>query len=57
MKNMSTWLLSFFMVMFAGFRVIVTITNQQGSPLAGATVKAIQLAVVSLRNWKVVVIV
>jgi len=41
MKNMSTWLLAMFMVMFAGFRVIVTITNQQGSPIAGLVVENI----------------
>ena len=41
MKNMSTWLLSFFMVMFAGFRVIVTISNQQGSPIEGLVVENI----------------
>ena len=48
MKNMSTWLLAMFMVMFAGFRVIVTITNQQGSPLAGLVVEniAIEIALI-----------
>lgn len=45
MKNMSTWLLSFFMVMFAGFRVIVTITNQQGSPIQGIVVENIALEI------------
>ena len=45
MKNMSTWLLSFFMVMFAGFRVIVTITNQQGSPIEGIVVENIALEI------------
>lgn len=45
MKNMSTWLLAMFMVMFAGFRVIVTITNQQGSPLAGLVVENIALEI------------
>ena len=45
MKNFSTWLLSMFMVMFAGFRVIVTITNQQGSPIAGLAVENITLEI------------
>ncbi len=50
MKNLSTWLLSMFMVMFAGFRVIVTITNQQGSPIAGLAVEniAIEIAIIFL---------
>lgn len=50
MKNLSTWLLSMFMVMFAGFRVIVTITNQQGSPIAGLVVEniAIEIALIFL---------
>jgi len=50
MKNMSTWLLSFFMVMFAGFRVIVTITNQQGSPIEGIVVEnlALEIALIFL---------
>lgn len=45
MKNMSTWLLAIFMVMFSGFRVIVTITNQQGSPIGGLVVENIVLEV------------
>lgn len=45
MKNLSTWLLSMFMVMFAGFRVIVTITNQQGSPIADLVVENIGLEI------------
>lgn len=45
MKNLSTWLLSFFMVMFAGFRVIVTITNQQGAPIAGLVIENIALEI------------
>lgn len=50
MKNLSTWLLSMFMVMFAGFRVIVTITNQQGSPIADLVVEniAIEIALIFL---------
>ena len=50
MKNMSTWLLAMFMAMFAGFRVIVTITNQQGSPLAGLVVEniAVEIALIFL---------
>lgn len=45
MKNLSTWLLSMFMVMFAGFRVIVTITNQQGTPIGGLVVENIALEI------------
>lgn len=45
MKNMSTWLLAFFMVMFAGFRVIVTITNQQGSPIEGMVVENLTIEI------------
>ncbi len=45
MKNLSTWLLSMFMVMFAGFRVIVTITNQQGSPIADLVVENISVEI------------
>ena len=50
MKNLSTWLLSFFMVMFAGFRVIATITNQQGAPIADLVVEniALELALIFL---------
>lgn len=50
MKNLSTWLLAMFMVMFSGFRVIVTITNQQGSPLAGLVVEnlVIEIALIFL---------
>lgn len=46
MKNLSTWLLSFFMVMFAGFRVAVTLTNQQGAPIAGIVIENIGLEIV-----------
>lgn len=45
MKNFSTWLLAAFMVMFAGFRVIVTITNQQGAPLEGLVIENIGLEI------------
>jgi len=50
MKNMSTWLLAAFMVMFAGFRVVVTITNQQGDPYGGLIVEniAIEIALIFL---------
>lgn len=50
MKNLSTWLLAMFMVMFSAFRVIVTITNQQGSPIAGLVVEniAIEIALIFL---------
>ena len=45
MKNFSTWLLAAFMVMFAGFRVVITITNQQGSPLEGLVIENIGLEI------------
>jgi len=45
MKSTTTWLLEIFMVMFAGFRVILTITNQQGSPLAGLVIENIALEI------------
>ena len=50
MKNMSTWLLAAFMVMFAGFRIIVTITNQQGSPIADLVIEniAVEIALIFL---------
>ena len=50
MKNLSTWLLAMFMVMFAGFRVIVTLTNQRGSPIADLVVEniAIEIALIFL---------
>ena len=35
MKNLSTWLLAMFMVMFSAFRIIVVIETQQGSSLGG----------------------
>ena len=37
MKNLSTWLLAMFMVMFSAFRIIVVIETQQGSSLGGLT--------------------
>ena len=45
MKNLSTWLLSMFMFMFGGFRVIVAITNQQGDPFGGLAVENIALEI------------
>lgn len=50
MKKLSTWLLAIFMVMFAAFRVIVTITNQQGAPIANLVVEniAIEIALIFL---------
>ena len=45
MKNLSTWLLTIFMVIFAAFRVMVTITNQQGSPLGGLVVENLTLEI------------
>ncbi len=45
MRNISTWLLSIFMVMFSGFRVILTITNQQGRPLEGIIIENIVLEI------------
>lgn len=46
MRNLSTWLLAMFMVMFTGFRVIVTITNQQGSPIGGIAIQNITIEIV-----------
>jgi len=50
MKNLSTWLLTIFMAMFAVFRIIVTITNQQGNPIAGLAVEnlTIEIALIFL---------
>lgn len=45
MKNMSTWLLAIFMVMFAILRVIITITNQQGDPFLGIAIESIGLEI------------
>lgn len=45
MRNLSTWLLSMFMVMFAGFRIIVIITNQQGEPFGGLAIENIAIEI------------
>ena len=45
MKNFSTWLLAIFMVIFAGFRVVVAITNQQGTPIEGLVVENISIEI------------
>ena len=45
MKNFSTWLLTIFMAMFGAFRVIVTITNQQGLPLGGLVIENLTLEI------------
>jgi len=45
MKNLSTWLLAMFMVIFSGFRIILTITNQQGNPLEGIVIENITLEI------------
>lgn len=45
MKNMSTWLLSIFMGMFAILRIMITITNQQGNPLEGIVVENLSLEI------------
>lgn len=45
MKNLSTWLLAMFMAMFTGFRVLVTITNQQGAPFGGLVIENITLEI------------
>lgn len=37
MKNLSTWLLVFFMIMFWGFRVIVAVTSQLALEFGGFT--------------------
>lgn len=48
MKNLSTWLLTMFMAIFGGFRVVVAITNQQGAPMWGLAVEnvAIEIALI-----------
>lgn len=45
MKNVSTWLLAIFMGLFTAFRAILTITNQQGSPLAGLVIENIAMEI------------
>lgn len=45
MKNFSTWLLAMFMSIFLGFRIILTITNQQGNPLQGIVIENIGLEI------------
>lgn len=45
MKNLSTWLLAMFMVMFSAFRIIVVIETQQGSSLGGLTSSDIYLEI------------
>ena len=45
MKNVSTWLLAIFMAIFSVFRIIVTITNQQGSPFAGIVIENITMEI------------
>ena len=37
MKNLSTWLLAMFIVMFSAFRILVVIETQQGSSFMGLT--------------------
>ena len=45
MKNLTTWLLVFFIVMFAAFRIIVIIETQQGQSLEGLTSKNIEMEI------------
>lgn len=45
MKNLSTWLLAMFMVMFSAFRIIVVIETQQGSSLGGLTSSNISIEI------------
>ena len=45
MKNLSTWLLAMFMVMFSAFRIIVVIETQQGSSLGGLISSDINLEI------------
>ena len=45
MKNLSTWLLTIFMGIFLIFRIILTITNQQGDPMAGIVIENIGLEI------------
>lgn len=37
MKNLSTWLLVFFMIMFWGFRVVITVASQLAIDMGGMT--------------------
>ena len=59
MKSLSTWLLAMFMVMFGAFRVIVTITNQQGSPIGGLAIEniALEIALIFLTLLCIVLVV
>jgi len=45
MKNVSTWLLAMFMVMFSAFRVMLTISNQQGTPMEGIVIENLTLEI------------
>ena len=46
MKNFSTWMLVMFMVMFWGFRVIVTLMAQMGKDLGGMEPLNIQMEII-----------
>lgn len=45
MKNLSTWLLVIFIVMFAAFRIVVIIETQQGQSLEGLTSTNVELEI------------
>jgi len=48
MKNLSTWLLVMFMVMFWVFRIIVTVMTQYNMDLGGITSQNVQLEIIIL---------
>ena len=46
MKNFSTWMLVMFMIMFWGFRVVVTLMTQMGKDLGGLEPLNMQLEII-----------
>jgi len=48
MKNLSTWLLVMFMIMFWVFRIIVTVMTQYNMDLGGITSQNVQLEIILL---------
>jgi len=48
MKNLSTWLIVMFMVMFWVFRIIVTVMTQYNMDLGGITSQNVQLEIIIL---------
>lgn len=45
MKNLSTWLLVIFIIMFAAFRIVVIIETQQGQSLEGLTSTNVEIEI------------